>query len=146
MFVNDLKNFVTYDAERNLKLRSAGLIKDEDGEFFVLYWGDKAIPFQAKESYVQHPDKEWWWVDWVILSMGVGPHPFPAHGPGPQFRSSFRYHYLSAEEEWSAVDLIKEALTAYGCTYGLYPGEGRNIVVKPDAWKFPENRERAQTV
>lgn len=143
MFVNDLENYITCDTERDITLRGAGSIKDEAGEFFVLFWRDIKIPFQAEAKFTQLPSREWWWIDWVILSLGRGPNATLPNEPAPRFRTTFHHDFFSVEEEWEAVGIIKEALTAYGDCFGTTKGDVRQVVIAEEAWTFPENRVRA---
>ncbi|MCR4378210.1 MAG: hypothetical protein NUV50_08985 [Rhodospirillales bacterium] len=144
MFVNDLENYITYDAERDIKLSESGRVIDEAGKFFVLFLRDIKVPFQAQAEFIQMPSREWWWIDWTILSMGGGPYVALPDEPTPRFRTSFRYTFTSADEEWEVVGIIKEALRVYGDCYGTTKADVRHVVIAEDAWAFPENRARAE--
>ena len=141
-FVNDVKNVKVYDAERDVMLRPTGGMRDACGDFFELTLRGETIPVQAEDKSFGLGPEGPFEIEWTILDMSYGKHGhFDLDAPPPNI-TSYHKQTSSAEVEWEAVELLKEALMVYRTGFGFGSGDVRAVRVARTAWQYEENARR----
>jgi hypothetical protein len=120
LFVNDYKNKVTIDEERNASLRNT-LDWAQNPLSFILTWADVSVPFRANRQYRKNEFGQEI-IDWTVVEIGSS-----LSGKSVNEAVYVAAMNLTPENIRAVKEFIVEALTVYQDSYGFIKSDITNV-------------------